>query len=153
MEFYCKDSEATERLGWLLGVSARSGDVFCFSGDLGAGKTLMCRGLAQAQGVDPAAVNSPTFALMNVYQGSKEELRHFDLYRLNSVEELEDMGFYEYAGGPGITMIEWAELYSSELPEERLQVTLKLVPEGRQVFLEPVGQRYEKLCEDVQRSC
>jgi tRNA threonylcarbamoyladenosine biosynthesis protein TsaE len=145
MDIICKTSAETEKIGRLLGSLARSGDVFCLSGDLGAGKTLLCRGLAVAQGVAPEDVTSPTFTLMNVYRGSTNELRHFDLYRLDSPEELTDIGFYEYAGGPGITLIEWADLFTSELPEEYLQITLTLIPEGRKVTLEPKGKRYEEL--------
>ena len=107
MEFYLHDSAATEALGRLLGKHAASGDVFCLSGDLGAGKTLLSRGVAVALGAEAEDVNSPTFAIMNVYQGRELEIRHFDLYRLNRPEELEDIGFEEYAGGDGVTLIEW----------------------------------------------
>ena len=69
-------------------------------------------------GAEAEDVNSPTFAIMNVYQGRELEIRHFDLYRLNRPEELEDIGFEEYAGGDGVTLIEWAELFKDELPEE-----------------------------------
>ena len=116
MEFYLQDSAATEALGRLLGKHAASGDVFCLSGDLGAGKTLLSRGVAVALGAEAEDVNSPTFAIMNVYQGRELEIRHFDLYRLNRPEELEDIGFEEYAGGDGVTLIEWAELFKEELP-------------------------------------
>lgn len=151
MEIYLQDSAATEALGRLLGRYAADGDVFCLSGDLGAGKTLFSRGLAEALGVDAAEVTSPTFALMNVYQGSELEVRHFDLYRLNRPEELEDIGFDEYAGGDGVTLIEWAELFSEQLPEEYLQVTLRREGEGRRAVLKPKGARYEKLLEEVKK--
>lgn len=151
MEIYLQDSAATEALGRLLGRHAADGDVFCLSGDLGAGKTLLSRGLAEALGVDAAEVTSPTFALMNVYQGKELEVRHFDLYRLNRPEELEDIGFEEYAGGDGVTLIEWAELFSEQLPEEYLQVTLRREGEGRRAVLEPKGARYERLLEEVKK--
>ncbi len=124
MELYLADSIATEALGQKLGKLAESYDVFCLNGDLGAGKTLLSRGLATAMGVDPNAVNSPTFAIMNIYQGREMEIRHFDLYRLNRPEELEDIGFDEYAGGEGVTLIEWADLFPEQLPEEYLKITL-----------------------------
>ena len=151
MEIYLKDSAATEALGKLLGKHVADGDVFCLSGDLGAGKTLLSRGVAEALGVAPEDVTSPTFALMNVYQGQDLEVRHFDLYRLNRAEELEDIGFSEYAGGDGVTLIEWAELFSDELPDEYLQITLRHEGEGRKAFLEPRGARYEKLLEEVKK--
>ncbi|MDD7380221.1 MAG: tRNA (adenosine(37)-N6)-threonylcarbamoyltransferase complex ATPase subunit type 1 TsaE [Succiniclasticum sp.] len=151
MQLCLADPAATEALGHLLGGLAQDGDVFCLSGDLGAGKTLLSKGVAVALGARKEDVTSPTFSLMNVYNGKSLEIRHFDLYRLNSPEELADIGFYEYAGGEGVTLIEWADLFTSELPPEYLQITLEIAPEGRQVELFPVGPRYEALCEEVLR--
>ena len=151
MEIYLQDSAATEALGKLLGRHAADGDVFCLTGDLGAGKTLLSRGVAEALGVSSEDVTSPTFAIMNVYQGTGLEVRHFDLYRLNRPEELEDIGFDEYAGGDGVTLIEWAELFSEQLPEEYLQVTLRLDGAGRRAVLEPKGERYEELLGEVEK--
>lgn len=151
MEIYLQDSAATEALGKLLGIHAADGDVFCLTGDLGAGKTLLSRGVAEALGVSSEDVTSPTFAIMNVYQGTELEVRHFDLYRLNRPEELEDIGFDEYAGGDGVTLIEWAELFSEQLPEEYLQITLRLDGAGRRAVLEPKGERYEELLGEVEK--
>lgn len=151
MEIYLQDSAATEALGKLLGRHAADGDVFCLTGDLGAGKTLLSRGVAEELGVSSEDVTSPTFAIMNVYQGTELEVRHFDLYRLNRPEELEDIGFDEYAGGDGVTLIEWAELFSEQLPEEYLQITLRLDGAGRRAVLEPKGERYEELLGEVEK--
>ncbi len=151
MEIYLQDSAATEALGKLLGRHAADGDVFCLTGDLGAGKTLLSRGVAEALGVSSEDVTSPTFAIMNVYQGTELEVHHFDLYRLNRPEELEDIGFDEYAGGDGVTLIEWAELFSEQLPEEYLQITLRLDGAGRRAVLEPKGERYEELLGEVEK--
>lgn len=153
MDIICQTSAATEKVGRLLGLHAQSGDVFCLSGDLGTGKTLLCRGLAVAQGVDPAAVTSPTFTLMNIYKGRQLELRHFDLYRLSRQEELQDIGFDEYAGGEGITMIEWADLFPADMPAAYLQITITLIPEGRKITLLPVGKRYEELLKEAIVPC
>ena len=153
MEIICQDAQATEDLGRLLGRLAHDGDVYCLSGDLGAGKTVLCRGIAQSQGVAAEEVTSPTFALMNIYRGQPLEIRHFDLYRLNDPEELADMGFYEYAGGPGLTLIEWADLFASELPEELLQIVLTVTPAGRRIQFLPKGRRYEELCREVEQKC
>ena len=151
MEKFLVDSAATEALGRLLGRHLKDGDVLCLSGDLGAGKTLLSRGVATSLGVDPDAVTSPTFAIMNVYEGRELEVRHFDLYRLNRPEELEDIGFEEYAGGDGVTLIEWAELFRVQLPEEYLQVVLRHEGAGRRAVLEAHGQRYEQLLEEVEK--
>lgn len=144
------DPEATHRLGLHVGSLVQDGDVIVLSGDLGAGKTLFSQGVAEQLGVDPVDVTSPTFAIMNIYQGDELEIRHFDLYRLNSAEELADIGFTEYAGGDGVTLIEWGELFVTELPEEYLQVTIYIEGEARRAVLEARGQRYEELLQEVE---
>jgi tRNA threonylcarbamoyladenosine biosynthesis protein TsaE len=149
--FFLADAQATENFGRLLGTLAADGDVYCLSGDLGAGKTLMSKGVCHSVGVEEADVVSPTFALMNIYNGKVMEVRHFDLYRLDSPEELTDIGFYEYVGGEGVSLIEWGDLFQSELPPEYLQVNLTIVPEGRMVELIPFGPRYEAVSKEVLR--
>ena len=151
MEIFLQTAVETEKLGNILGKLAQSGDVFCFTGDLGAGKTLMSRGISLALGVAEEDVTSPTFAIMNIYEGEELEVRHFDLYRLNRPEELEDIGFDEYAGGEGVTLIEWAELFPDQLPEEYMQVTLLHDGAGRKVVLTPKGERYEELLQEVEK--
>ena len=149
-EFYCANSEETEKLGFAIGQAAREGDVICLSGDLGAGKTAMAKGIALAKGVPEDEITSPTFAIMNIYKGKDTELRHFDLYRLNRAEELDDIGFDEYVGGCGITMIEWADLFAEEMPEEYLQINISVENTGRKIILEPHGRQYEELCKKVE---
>ena len=151
IRFFLADENATENFGRLLGALAADGDVYCLSGDLGAGKTLMSKGVCEAVGVEEEDVVSPTFALMNIYNGKIMEVRHFDLYRLDSPEELADIGFYEYVGGEGVSLIEWGDLFQSELPPEYLQVNLTIVPEGRIVELIPIGLRYEAISKEVLR--
>lgn len=150
MEKFLANSAATEALGQLLGKYLQDGDVLCLSGDLGAGKTLLSRGIATALGVEPEEVTSPSFAIMNVYQGRELEVRHFDLYRLNRPEELEDIGFGEYAGGEGVTLIEWAELFDEQLPEEYLQIVLRHEGGGRRAVLTARGERYQELLKEVE---
>ena len=149
MEIYCSDSAATEALGQLLGSLAADGDVYCLTGDLGAGKTLLSRGIAAGLGADVAEVNSPTFAIMNVY-GGRLEMRHFDLYRIKDEDELNNTGFGEYCGGDGVTVVEWGELFIDELPEEYLHITIEIAGAGRKVIFNPHGARYEKLCKEVE---
>ena len=149
-EFYCANSEETEKLGFAIGQAAGEGDVICLSGDLGAGKTALAKGIALAKGVPESEITSPTFAIMNIYQGKDTDLRHFDLYRLNRAEELDDICFDEYVGGCGITMIEWADLFSEEMPEEYLQINISVENTGRKIILEPHGRQYEELCKKVE---
>ena len=131
--FFLADENATEHFGRLLGTLAADGDVYCLSGDLGAGKTLMSKGVCRSLGVEEEEVVSPTFALMNIYNGKV------------------DIGFYEYVGGEGVSLIEWGDLFQSELPPEYLQVNLTIVPEGRVVELIPFGLRYEAISKEVLR--
>lgn len=153
MELYLKDSQATEKLGEVLGSKVQDGDVICLTGDLGAGKTLLTQGAAVALGIAAEDVTSPTFTIMNVYKGNELELRHFDLYRLNRLEELEDIGFYEYCGGDGVTFIEWAELFPGALPEDYLQITLLHAENGRRALLEARGERAQELLKEVEGQC
>ena len=91
--------------------------------------------------------------VLNEYKGNHLPVYHFDLYRLNRPEELEDIGFSEYAGGDGISIIEWAELFPDELPEEYLQITLLHAGEGRKAILEAKGIRAEELLQEVESKC
>jgi len=146
---YCENEEKTKKFGQILGSFLGEGDVLCLSGGLGAGKTYLSKAIATVLGVNPSDVTSPTFSIMNVYKGKVWAIKHFDLYRLNNSEELEDIGFSEYAGNDGITLIEWGELFADEMPTQHLNV--KIIPEGvgRRIFLEPCGRHYEELCEKV----
>lgn len=98
----------TEAVGQELGRSLLPAGVLLLSGDLGAGKTVLVRGVAAAMGIDPAEVQSPTFTLMRSHQGTNGSLLHIDLYRLEP-HEVPDLGLEEALYGPGVKVIEWAE--------------------------------------------
>ena len=117
--FTCMTSspEETGHLAELVGQKIREGTVLCLEGDLGAGKTLFVQSLAHTLGVE-GDVTSPTFNLMNVYEGICR-IYHFDLYRLETEEELDDIGFYEYTEEPeGLVVIEWPNKFPESLPED-----------------------------------
>ena len=99
---------ATEALGETWGRTAQSGLVLGLSGDLGAGKTQLVKGLARGLGIT-ARVHSPTFALVNIYEGGRLILFHLDLYRLDTPEQIASAGLEEYLQPQGVTVIEWAE--------------------------------------------
>lgn len=107
MEFVSKSTFDTEEFAASLAERFPSPQVFCLTGDLGAGKTAFTRGLARGYGF-MGRVSSPTFAIMNVYEGGREKINHFDLYRLESDEELEDIGFDECLK-KDISVIEWPD--------------------------------------------
>ena len=141
--------EETAALGERIGTICPRGAVFALAGDLGAGKTLFVQGLARGLGFS-GEVTSPTFNLMNVYEG-KMRLTHFDVYRLERVEELDAIGFYEYAEATeGIVLIEWAEKFPDAMPEDRLQVRIDaLEGEGRQFTFAAEGEKSTKLLKEL----
>lgn len=108
MEYKTNSPAETEALAQTLAATYQPPHVFCLTGDLGAGKTAFTRGLAKAYGFS-GRVQSPTFTLMHIYEGDIP-IHHFDLYRLGSDEELDDIGFDSYLGN-GITVIEWPDAF------------------------------------------
>jgi tRNA threonylcarbamoyladenosine biosynthesis protein TsaE len=98
----------TEALGESLGRAAQPGFVFALSGDLGAGKTQLVKGLARGLGI-PARVHSPTFTLVNEYDGGRLKLFHLDLYRLETPSQIRSAGMDNFLSPDGVTVIEWAE--------------------------------------------
>lgn len=116
-------AEETIALGEQLGRALRPGDVLVLTGDLGAGKTQLTKGIARALGVG-GAVTSPTFTIQMVYHGRDLDLNHFDLYRLEHADQLEDTGLFDALGADGVCVIEWGEQFSDEIGDERLDVIL-----------------------------
>jgi tRNA threonylcarbamoyladenosine biosynthesis protein TsaE len=107
--------EETVEFGERLAHQLRPGDVIALSGDLGAGKTVLIKGIARGLGITQD-VTSPTFTLVHEYTGGRLPLFHVDLYRLDNVEQALAIGIEDYLGGPGVTAIEWAEKIESLLP-------------------------------------
>lgn len=146
------DAGATARLGELLGGLLEPGDAVVLSGDLGAGKTCLTGGVARGLG-DPSPVTSPTFTIMCVHDKGRIPLYHFDLYRLDDPSQLDDTGIFDVLEGDGACLVEWGELFSDELGDERLDVVLEreagsAAPgsePARLVRLEPHGRRAAEL--------
>lgn len=131
--------EQTRVLGEHLGRQLRPGEVVAFSGDLGAGKTCMIQGVCAGLEVEDV-VNSPTFILINEYEGraggQPVKVYHFDLYRLRNQIELEALGAEEYFYGQGICLVEWAERARAALPPQRREVVLEHCgPQTRRIAL------------------
>ena len=131
--------DETRALGERLARRLRPGDVLCLWGDLGAGKSELTRGIAAGLGVT-APVTSPSFTIMNVYEEGRLPLYHFDWYRLESSEELYEMGMDEYLTGDGVAVVEWPGVCPDAMPETRLDVTLNPITEtDREITLTPCG--------------
>ena len=116
--------QETAALAEQLGAAVEAGTVLCLVGDLGAGKTLFTQGFARGLGVTEE-VTSPTFALMNQYCG-RLPVTHFDLYRLEREEELDEIGFYEFAEpSGGVVLIEWADKFPDALPKPHIRLEIE----------------------------
>ena len=140
----------TARIGRVLGRYAEAGDVFLLSGDLGAGKTCLTQGIAKGLGVEEY-VRSPTFVLATIHQG-RLPLYHIDIYRLDEVAEVVDLGLEEYLEGDGVSVIEWASKALEAFPQPYMLATLTYEGENeRTIQLEPRGERYERLLARVEK--
>lgn len=121
--FVTRSSVETISLGRALGKLLRAGDVLVLTGDLGAGKTQLTKGIADGMGVEDD-VTSPTFTIEMVYEGEELPLYHFDLYRLDDAAQLDDTGLFDVLGGDGPCVIEWGERFAHEIGDDRLDVFL-----------------------------
>lgn len=119
-----KSTKETKAFARRIGETAEEDLFIALSGDLGAGKTHFVQGLAEGLGVT-GAVTSPTFNLMNLYEG-RLALKHFDFYRLKSEEDLYNIGWDEYSAG-GVTVAEWADLFPALIPAEALWMTINVL--------------------------
>ncbi len=125
------------------------GMVICLEGDLGSGKTVFTKGFASSLGIDES-VTSPTFNIIKEYTSGEMDLYHVDVYRLDG--KIEDLGLEEYYQKGGVVIIEWADMIEDYLPEERLEIKIKISEEDedtRIIFITPHGRVYEDLCEAV----
>ncbi len=139
MRFESYSAEETYALGKKLGEEAKPGAVYCLSGDLGVGKTVFTKGFAVGLGVTDT-VNSPTFTIVQVYQG-RMPFYHFDVYRIEEPEEMEEIGYEDYFYGEGACMIEWAELIEELIPADAVKVRIsKDLQKGTDYRLITVGE-------------
>lgn len=131
MEFVTHSREETEALGARLAEALAEGRVVAFTGDLGAGKTAFTRGLARGLGIS-GRVTSPTFTVVNEYEGGRLPLFHFDMYRLGSSDELFGIGWEDYLARGGVCAVEWSENVSDALEEGTIFVEIRRGASERQ---------------------
>ena len=144
------NSEQTFCLGEKLGRLLSQGDIICLSGDLGAGKTAMTKGIGKGIGVNEY-VTSPTYTIINEYQG-RIPLYHFDVYRLEGVEEMFELGYEEYFFGDGAVVLEWADIVKDIIPGERLWITILKTRDDdtREIIIEPTGDKYIRIVKELE---
>ena len=114
----------TEEFAYKLGQEAKKGSIICLSGDLGVGKTVFTRGFAKGLGVTDEYITSPTFTIINEYEG-RLNLYHFDVYRIGNIEEMDDTGYEDYFFGDGVCLVEWAELVEEIIPENAVWIKIE----------------------------
>ncbi|MCA9792032.1 MAG: tRNA (adenosine(37)-N6)-threonylcarbamoyltransferase complex ATPase subunit type 1 TsaE [Candidatus Eremiobacteraeota bacterium] len=142
----CQDAESTRRLGERLAGGLYPGAVIALKGPLGAGKTTFTQGLVRGLG-GHEPVTSPTFVLMHIYEQGRLPVFHFDAYRLEGPQQLEEIGADEYFWGDGVSVVEWAERAGQLLPPDHLEIDFELLPQGRRARLQPHGERSRSLLE------
>ncbi len=120
--------------------------ILCLDGELGSGKTVFTKGIANALGIKES-ITSPTFTIIKEYEGELP-LYHMDVYKLNG--NVDDIGIEEYFTKNGVVVIEWSDMIKDILPKERLHIKFKVVDENKRILiLKPYGEKYEELCEAV----
>lgn len=129
-------TEETIAVGERLGRVLEEGDVLVLTGDLGAGKTQLTKGIARGLGVEDD-VSSPTFTIEMVYEGEELTLYHFDLYRLDDPDQLDDTGLFDVLGEEGVCVIEWGEQFSDQIGDDRLDIILTRRDDEAEVGQEP----------------
>ena len=117
-------AQDTFRAGEEIGKQAKPGQIYTLNGDLGVGKTVFTQGIAQGLGITEP-VNSPTFTIVQEYDGGRLPLYHFDVYRIGDVSEMDEVGYEDYFYGGGVTLIEWSSLISEILPPHVTEVTIE----------------------------
>ncbi|MBE5970223.1 MAG: tRNA (adenosine(37)-N6)-threonylcarbamoyltransferase complex ATPase subunit type 1 TsaE [Lachnospiraceae bacterium] len=114
----------TIELAKKMGREAQSGEVYCLEGDLGCGKTVFTSGFAKGLDIEEA-ICSPTFTIVQEYEGPKMPLYHFDVYRISDSYEMDEIGFDDYVYGDGVCLIEWASRIEDIIPETAKHITIE----------------------------
>ena len=140
----CNDEYETIELAQNFESEKFENMIICLDGELGSGKTVFTKGIAHALGIEEN-ITSPTFTIIKEYDSGEMPLYHMDVYRLDG--NTEGVGIEEYYNKGGIVIIEWAKTIKDILPEERLEIKIKVIDENRRMLIiTPHGQKYEELC-------
>lgn len=150
MEFEVYSVDETTQLGIKLGRLLKTGDIICLTGDLGTGKTHITKGIAKGLGITDN-ITSPTFTIVNEYEGKELKLNHFDVYRVSDPDEIYAIGFDDYIFSDAVSIIEWANYIEEILPKDLLHIKIeKDLSKGedyRKITLTPYGDRYDYIKE------
>lgn len=140
----------TEEIGKIISHCLEKGTVLCLDGDLGVGKTALTQFMAREFGVDEY-ITSPTFTIIKEYQG-RLPFYHMDVYRIDSEDDMYDLGYDEYIYSEGVTIIEWSHKIIGMLPEERINIEIQRVSDqSRLMIVDGKGKAFEKLAEELKK--
>jgi tRNA threonylcarbamoyladenosine biosynthesis protein TsaE len=140
LRYQSNSVKQTEAIACELASKLVGGEVIALDGDLGAGKTQFVRGLVRGVGGDPRSVSSPTFVLLNVYDGGRLTVFHLDAYRINGVDDFEAIGFAELLEQGGVVAVEWSSRVEALLPGKRYRVHIEATDRsGRCIDVEACG--------------
>jgi tRNA threonylcarbamoyladenosine biosynthesis protein TsaE len=147
-----KSAEQTFMIGEALGRLLKQGDIICLTGDLGAGKTAFTKGIGKGLEIKEF-ITSPTYTIINEYEGTLP-LYHFDVYRLEGVEEMLELGYEEYFYGDGAVVVEWADIVKDIIPQERLWITIVKGREEdvREIIFDASGDRYQNIVKELEQN-
>lgn len=141
MEKITHSAEESIEFGKLIGSKLKKGDVIAYTGDLGAGKTTLTRGIIMGLGLKDE-VFSPTFTLSNEYYGDNVTVYHFDMYRLNSPEDLENIGYYDYPLEDNVAIIEWSENVKQALGRDTINIDIQRIDDNTRKITISGGDRF-----------
>lgn len=150
MSFVSHSVEETQQFARAIAQRAQAGDVILLVGDLGAGKTHFAQGFAAGLGI-AATPTSPTFNLVCEYRDGRLPLYHFDLYRLDNADELEDIDYYGITEGDGVSLVEWGDKFEEAAVDDCLILNFQVREDGtRLIEATPIGPRARALCGEGQ---
>ncbi len=137
-------------VGTKIGELVQPGQVIALCGELGAGKTTLVKAIGATLGVPPELVCSPSYTLVNEYDGSVP-IYHFDLYRLEGADDVSELGFEEYFEGDGISIVEWADVAPGALPDARLEIRIVITGDDSRAFeIKGVGKEYVSIVKELE---
>jgi tRNA threonylcarbamoyladenosine biosynthesis protein TsaE len=140
-KYISKGDHETKDIGFRLGKLLSPGDVVGLYGELGAGKTIMVKGIARAFGIQERDIVSASFTIMSEYD-TNPPFVHIDLYRIGKEEEFSELGLWEHIGGEGVSVIEWAEKAEEWMPEDTIRVRLTAIDDNtREIMIEGVNEK------------
>ncbi|MCR5625040.1 MAG: tRNA (adenosine(37)-N6)-threonylcarbamoyltransferase complex ATPase subunit type 1 TsaE [Lachnospiraceae bacterium] len=142
-EYESYSEEDTFDIAFELSKTVSKGTIITLNGDLGTGKTVFTKGFGAGLGIDDV-INSPTFTIMKIYESGRMPLYHFDVYRIEDIGEMDEIGYEDYFFGEGVCLVEWAENIPELIPKDAIKVSIEKDPEFgfefRRIVVESVNE-------------